>query len=112
MLIICSVAADFVRADGEKYSVNGKELGIIKDAPEWIKDTLLFKWMSNDGSIKFVTDSNRIQAENAPFEGIDAEGKEIHKEEPKEEEAPAEGQEGQPKKRTTRKKTEKKDDAE
>lgn len=110
MLIICSVAVDFVRSDGEKYSVTGKELGIIKDAPEWIKDTLMFKWLDKDGSIKFVTQNNRIQAENAPFEGINAEGKEIHKvDEP---DVHVEESEEKPKRKTTRKKTEKKDDAE
>lgn len=96
MLIICSVAAEFVNSDGARFAVTGKELGIIKEAPEWIKKTLLFKWMANDGSIKFVTKSNRIEAENDPLAGLDAEGKKIK---PKAEEgknAPAEGkQEGE-----------------
>ena len=115
MTIICTVAADFVRADGEKFSITGKEIGIIKEAPEWIKDTLMFKWLDRDGSVKYVTRDNRILAENDPLAGINAEGKLIREEEPKAEETPVEEQETaseeQPKKKTTRKKTEKKGDA-
>ena len=114
MTIICYVAADFVNSEGGKFSVTGKELGVIKEAPEWIKDTLLFKWLVNDGSIKFVTRSNRISAENDPLAGISAEGKEIRTEEEtpvnapenSDEEGEKEEKPEQPKKKTTRKKKE------
>ena len=86
MTIICHVAADFVNSDGDKFSITGKDRNLIKDAPEWIKDTLLFKWLANDGSIKFVTKTNQIQAENDPLAYVNAEGKEIpaEKEDPEE----------------------------
>lgn len=75
MLIICAVAADFVNSDGDVFSVKGKEIGVIKEAPDWITSTLLFKWLNKDGSIKFVEKTNRIEAENAPLAGLSAEGK-------------------------------------
>lgn len=78
MTIICSVAAEFENSEGGKYSVTSKECGVIKEAPEWIKDTLLFHWLVKDGSIKFVTKSNRITAENDPMAGLNAEGKIDH----------------------------------
>ena len=110
MTIICAVAADFVNADGDRFSVTGKELGVIKEAPEWIKDTLLFKWLVNDGSLKFVTRENKITAENDPLAGLNAEGKKIEEEKPEEKmEEPVEVKATQPKKKTTAKK--KKDDA-
>jgi len=109
MTIICAVAADFVNSDGDKYSVTGKEIGVIKEAPEWITETLLFKWLAKDGSIKYVTRGNRIEAENDPLAGLNAEGKEILKEEEKGAKDPVEVETEQPKKRGTRKK---KDDAE
>jgi len=112
MTIICAVAADFVRPDGEIFRVTGKEIGVIKDAPEWIKDTLLFRMLDKDGSIKYVTNSNRIQAENDPLAGINAEGKEIRPEGETGVNDPVEGQQEAPKKKTTTRKTKKKDDAE
>ena len=108
MTIICSVAADFVNSEGGKFSVTGRELGVIKEAPDWIKDTLIFKWLVNDGSLKFVTKDNRIKAENDPLAGLNAEGKAIRSEDDKGAETPKESEIEQPKKRTTRKK---KDDA-
>jgi len=112
MTIICHVAADFVNSDGEKFSVTAKDRNLIKDAPEWIKDTLLFKWLVGDGSIKFVTKSNKIEAENDPTALVDAEGKTIHAEEQTGVNDPVEAEtegieevkEEKPKKATTRKK--------
>lgn len=121
MLIICSVAAEFVNSEGERFAVTGKELGLIKDAPEWIKKTLLFKWMAKDGSVKFVTDSNRVKAENDPMAGLDAEGKQIKLNTEKGVEGSAEGQQDdekpaeekpKTKPKTATKKKEKKEDAE
>ena len=92
MLIICSVAAEFVNSEADRFAVTGKDLGIIKDAPEWIRKTLLFKWMANDGSVKFVTEKNRVEAENEPLKGVDAEGKAIQQDTENGESEPAEGQ--------------------
>ena len=86
MTIICMVAADFCGPDGQVFSVTAKDKGIIITAPEWIKDTLMFKLLASDGSLKFVTKANQKEAENDPLKGINAEGKKI-KEEP--EKAPA-----------------------
>ena len=117
MTIICAVSADFVNPYGEIFSVGGKEIGLIKEAPEWIKDTLIFKLLVKDGSLKFVSKSNIIEAENEPFAGLNAEGKAVVKEEPEKEaekEVKEEVQEEPveetvvPKRKTTRKK---KDDA-
>ena len=113
MTIICAVAADFVNSEGGKYSVTGKELGVIKEAPEWIKETLLFKWLVSDGSLKFVTRDNRISAENDPLAGLNAEGKEIRPDNGNEVNDPKESNSEEtvseaPKKRTRKKK----DDAE
>lgn len=114
MTIICAVAADFVNSDGDKFSVTAKEIGLIKEAPEWIKKTLLFKWLASDGSIKYVTKSNRIEAENDPLAGLNAEGKEIPAEDEKGVNNPVEAEEKaseKPKTKSTRQKKEKKDDA-
>ena len=110
MTIICAVAADFVNSDGDIYSVKGKEIGLIKEAPEWIANTLMFKWLVKDGTLKFVTKENRIQAENDPLAGLNAEGKAIASEDEKAVNDPVEVETEAPKKRkTTRQK--KKDDA-
>jgi len=90
MTIICSVSAEFENPEGGKFIVTGKERGVIKQAPDWIANTLLFKWLVKDGSIKFVTKSNRITAENDPLAGLNAEGKAIVDEKPEEQEDPTE----------------------
>lgn len=74
--ILCSVAADF-KSGGMTYSIGSKDLNIIKQAPEWIADTLLFKLLVKDGSMKCVTSANRVQLENEPTLGISAEGKKV-----------------------------------
>lgn len=75
--VLCAVAADFKGANGEKFSITGKQLGCIIEAPAWIQKTVLFDLLAKDGSLKFVTPHNRIQAENQPLLGLNAEGKQI-----------------------------------
>ena len=50
--------------------------GIMTEAPEAIRDTLLFKMLVNEGSLKAVEDvADRKRLENDPMQGVDAEGK-------------------------------------
>lgn len=106
MTVVCSVAAVFTNPNGDRFQITAKDRGMILDAPEWIKDTLMFKWLANDGSIKFVNSANKIEAENEPMKGLAADGKKI--EEPVSVGVKVESEEKP--KATTRKKT-KKDDA-
>lgn len=87
--IICAVAAEF-KNGMDKFYVTRDKLGLVLQAPEWIKNTLMFKLLAADGSLKYVTPANRIQVENEPFLGLNAEGKaEVKEEEPaKEKEEP------------------------
>lgn len=114
--IICYVAVEFMMKGGKGrpgsiYRIEPKDIGVIKmDAPAWIKDTTMFHLLAKDGSIKFVTEANKKQAENDPLTGIAADGKEIL---PEDAEKPTEAAEAkteapEPKKRTRKKK----DDAE
>ena len=73
--IICSVAAEFESPDGEKFRVKPEDRNLILQAPAWIRNTENFKWYANDGSLKCVTSANKIQLENDPTLGLDAEGK-------------------------------------
>ena len=115
--IICYVAAEFMMKGGKGrsetvYKITPNDIGLIKQAPAWIKDTIMFKWLSKDGSIKYVTDANKKQAENEPMTGIAADGKEFQPEDAGKPtdgaEAKTEVSEAAPKKRTRKKK----DDAE
>ena len=118
--IICSVAAEFRSADGSmKYTVDAKKRNLVlSDAPAWIVDTLMFKGLAADGSLKYVTPANKIQVENEPTIGLAADGKAIDLERPEAEaveaeekpaeaveaeEKPAEAVEEAPKKRAGRK---------
>ena len=75
-LMICYVAADFVGPGRELYRVTAKDLGVFVEAPAWIRDTLLYKWLVNDGSIKVAADKPEAKKlENDPADGITAEGK-------------------------------------
>ena len=117
MTIICSVAAVFTNRDGDVYQVRPSDRGVIKEAPDWIQDTLMFKWLAKDGSIKYVNSANKIEAENDPMKGLGADGKKAKKEkeqapveEAPAEETPAEEAEEEKPRTTTRRRT-KKDDA-
>ena len=111
-LMICYVAALFTQGE-LKFEITAGMRGTFIEAPEWIKDTLLFKWLLSDGSIKVAEEQiSKKQGENDPMKGMSAEGKneevtEAHEAEMTAE-APAE-EEPKPEKKT--KATRKKGDA-
>lgn len=75
-LMICYVAAEFGPKDGMMFSVKPNQIGVFVEAPEWIKDTLMFRWLLNDGSIKVADEHiSKKQGENDPMKDITAEGK-------------------------------------
>lgn len=75
-LMICAVAADFGPYKGEMFRVEAKDIGMFIQAPAWVKETLMFKWLFADGSIKIGVDNEaKKKLENDPLEGISAEGK-------------------------------------
>lgn len=109
-LMICYVAADFVFR-GEVFSIKANQIGTFVEAPIWVKETLMFKWLVNDGSIKVADETiSKKQGENDPMEGIAASGKEEEIAEAVEEEI-VEAVEEKPVKKPRAKKA-KKDDAE
>lgn len=75
--IICAVAAEFPNPNkGEKpYLITRRDLNLIKEAPDWIEKTTMFKLLAADGSLKAVTSVNRVVAENNPTVGLGADGK-------------------------------------
>ena len=111
--VICTVAADFFAPGGLTFSIESKDRNTIKEAPAWIKNTLMFKYLRKDRSISFVDKNNKKQAENDPLAGQNAEGKRIPLMtvggQEQATEAKTADAEVQPKKRAPRKK---KDDAE
>ena len=75
-LMICYVCADFASRNGDVFRIRPNNLGTFVEAPEWVKDTLLFSWLVKDGSIKVADEQiTRKQGENDPLKGITAEGK-------------------------------------
>ena len=77
-LMICYVAADFVSPGHDLFQISPMlhNIGIFVQAPMWVKDTTLFKWLVNDGSIKTALDTKeQKKLENDPMEGVNAEGK-------------------------------------
>ena len=111
-LMICYVASLFVNRDGDKFHITPDKLGVFIEAPEWIKETLLFKMLLKDGSIKVAEQQITMkQGENDPMDGVSAEGKdaavseanEAEAQEEKPAEEPAEEPAEKPAKKTTRK---------
>ena len=86
ILIVCNQEADFLGPHAVLFRITAAEVGKCIEAPEWIRNTLLFKVLKKEEKIRICT--NKIQEELA------------EPEEPKEAKAP--------RKRTTKKK----DDAE
>lgn len=83
MTIICSVAATFNDSKGNRYSIAGKDIGLIKtDVPDWVENTIMFKLLKKDGSVQYVTSENKKQVENDPLKGLGADGKKLEGEEP------------------------------
>lgn len=77
-LMICYVAADFGPYEGEMFRVTPTMIGTFIEAPIWVKGTILFKWLCNDGSIKVAEQQiTKKQGENDPMQGMSAEGKNI-----------------------------------
>ena len=75
-LMICYVSADFGPKDGAVFHVSPSQIGVFIEAPVWIKDTLMFRWLLNDGSIKVSDEQiSKKQGENDPMKGMSAEGK-------------------------------------
>jgi len=98
-LMICSVAADFGPYRGELYRVRPQDIGIMLQAPAWIKDTMMYKWLLADGAIKVAdTAEKQKELENDPLKGLGADGKA--------QEEPAEEQPAKPARKTRAKKGE------
>ena len=102
-LLICTRCADFFSRTGERFQITPFTRGVIVEAPEWIKETLMFKLLEKDGSVQYVTRENKTQLENDPMQGINAEGKK--------EEAPVEVVIEEPIIKTRKRSVKKKDDA-
>lgn len=84
-LMICYVAADFGPYEGEIFRITPDKIGLFVEAPGWVRNTLMFKWLVNDGSIKVADEQiSKKEGENDPMKGIAADGKkeELHEEEP------------------------------
>lgn len=81
-LMICYVAADFVSPRGDIFRITPDKIGVFVEAPGWVQNTLLFKMLVKDGSIKVGEQRAEIKKlENDPMEGIGADGKEEKPEE-------------------------------
>lgn len=76
-LIVCAVAVEMKNPanPAEKFSVSAAQRNEMLMAPAWIKDTLEFKLLLQDGSLQCATPMNKAQLENEPTLGINAEGK-------------------------------------
>ena len=75
-LMVCYVAADFVSKKGDKFRVVPDQIGLFISTPEWVKETLLFRLLQADGSIKIGETKEEVKKiENDPLEGIGADGK-------------------------------------
>ena len=86
-LMICYVSADFGPHNGAVFHVGPEKIGVFIEAPEWIKETLMFRWLLKDGSIKIAEEQISMkQGENDPMKGISGEGKDEKVSEKNEEE--------------------------
>lgn len=75
-LMICYVSAVFGPLDGKTFQVTPAQIGVFIEAPEWIKKTVMFKWLLNDKSIKVADEQISLKdGENDPMKGMSAEGK-------------------------------------
>ena len=98
-LMICYVSAVFGPNYGEVFTIKPSQIGIFVEAPVWIKETLMYKWLLKDGSIKVAEEQiTKKQGENDPLEGVSAEGKDEKVSEEAEAEVKAELIEEKPKK--------------
>lgn len=111
-LMICKVCADFGPYNGEMFRITPDKRGVFVEAPMWVKSTLMFKWLLNDGSITVAESSSvKKKEENDPMEGISAEGKKEEISEANEAEVAEAVESGEVKALKTRTRKTKKDDA-
>ena len=77
MLIVSRVCAEFHDDEGNiLFTVQPNMRGQMTEAPDAIRNTLLFQLLVNEGSLKAVEDvADRKRLENEPMQGVDAEGK-------------------------------------
>ena len=77
MLNVSRVCAKFCDDKGNPiFTVRPAMRGAMTEAPDAIRDTLLFRMLVNEGSLKAVEDiADRKRLENDPMQGADAEGK-------------------------------------
>ncbi len=77
MLIVPRVCAEFHSPTGEiLFTVRPHMLGSIVEAPETIRQDLLFQMLVNDGSLKAVESAAEKRAmENDPMAGVAADGR-------------------------------------
>jgi len=75
-LMICYVSAEFGPFKGEVFRVTPDKIGIFIEAPAWIKETIMFRWLLADGSIKVAEQQITMkQGENDPMKGVAADGR-------------------------------------
>lgn len=75
-LMICYVASIFVGPGGNTFKIGPDQIGVFVETPGWVKDTLLFKLLQQDGSVRVGEGgAEQKKLENDPKEGIGADGK-------------------------------------
>ncbi|MBO7631855.1 MAG: hypothetical protein J6S78_05955 [Lachnospiraceae bacterium] len=77
-LMICYVAADFAGPDGQLFRVTPENIGVFIEVPGWVKNTLLFKMLMKDSSVR-IADKSQKELENDPMVGVGADGKKAEK---------------------------------
>ena len=77
-MMICYVMASFLKpGTDETFDVPREKIGTFIQAPEWVKNTLEFKLLMKDKSIRVAAETRheRLKLENDPMDGIGADGK-------------------------------------
>ena len=77
MRILSKVSAKFFHPKDASvtYMIGPHDLLVLRDAPDWIADTMLYKWMLADGTIEVVNlTATQKQLENDPVQGAYADG--------------------------------------
>ena len=90
MLILSRVCAEFHNAKGEKiFTVTPATRNIFVEAPDAIREDVLFRMLINDGSLEAAVPEERKKIlEQEPEEGHAADGKAIPTGEPRTEDTP------------------------
>lgn len=72
--VMSRVAVTFFNKEGGSYTL--KPLLIDKNAPEWIQQDTMFKWLLQDGSLELInTPARQRKLENDPNAGAGPDGK-------------------------------------